>query len=110
MDSKQYLNSLKWLPRFMRDFHDQKDLFKAIQQIWPKQEISWRDGHIYTIDSFLKFMALHGYTLQKTRATGFAFLDIEKTVSDETEKRNKQSVMILESVLAESRKPKEPTP
>jgi hypothetical protein len=60
----------KHLPPIMRDFHDQKDLFKAIHQLTDHEmcgKISWVDAHIYTIDMFLWFMARHGYTIQKTR-------------------------------------------
>lgn len=63
----------KHLPRFMRDFHDQKDLFKAIDEIIIhepdpiRKELTWIDGHIYVIDTFLWFMARYGYTLQKSR-------------------------------------------
>jgi len=55
------------LPKFMRDFHDQKELFKTIEFVLGPGNVSWVEGHIYVIDRFLKFMAMHGYTLRKTR-------------------------------------------
>ena len=67
------IESGRYLPTFMRDFHDQKDLFKSISE-WaykdnPNQDdISWVQGHIYVIDIFLHFMALHGYILKKTQS------------------------------------------
>lgn len=75
----------KHLPAFLRDFHDQKDVFKAIQW-WrnkghtTKQNIDWMAGHIYVIDTFLRFMAYHGYTLQKSRATVEGFGNLHHVV------------------------------
>ena len=75
-DMQQWLESGEYLPHFMRDFHDQKDVFKAM---YFKQEcnsdINWIDGQIYTIDFFLWFMGKRGYTLQKCRKN-FVFKDI----------------------------------
>ncbi len=78
MDKKSNLkNNLQWrneqghLPDFMKDFHDQKNLFKALSSSFGNQDecpLSFRDGQIYTIDWFLWFMAIHGYKLQKTTA------------------------------------------
>lgn len=75
----------KHLPEFMRDFHDQKDLFKAMHEttVWPDNEISgitWVQSHILIIDVFLWFMARHGYTLQKTRTRLTDADDIEQTM------------------------------
>jgi len=72
------------LPDFMRDFHDQKNLFKAIAAIpppasaFPSTEVSWMQAHVYTIDRFLWFMARHGYVLRKAD-NKLPFDDIEKT-------------------------------
>ncbi|AHK11168.1 hypothetical protein S14_56 [Shewanella sp. phage 1/4] len=72
----------KHLPHFMRDFHDQKDLFKAMTVYFDNSDecpVNWVDGHVYTIDWFLWFMAAHGYTLQKNRSA-VEFLDYEMTI------------------------------
>ena len=60
------------LPRWLRDFHDQKDVFKTISswnatRVHPARETSFQDSMIYVIDCFLMFMAAHGYTLQRVR-------------------------------------------
>ncbi|MDY6885039.1 MAG: hypothetical protein SWL02_14835 [Pseudomonadota bacterium] len=79
-------NLLKWLdrgehlPEQLRDFHDQKNFFKSMHFLQASEsenfrEISWRDGHVYTIDRFLWFMATRGYTLQKTRKKGLEIRD-----------------------------------
>lgn len=77
------------LPPFLRDFHDQKDVFKVIQA-WanpvdraeppdPHYHVTWVQGHTYTIDTFLRFMAFHGFTLQRTRKR-LDFCDIGESV------------------------------
>ncbi len=65
----EWLQSGEYLPGFLRDFHDQKDVFKAMHDtIWNANENgNARDGHIYVIDTFLWYMARCGYTLQKSR-------------------------------------------
>jgi hypothetical protein len=77
-----FINDGKHLPKWMQDFHDQKDVFKAIEQtlgrIEPPYDVNWVNAQCYVIDRFLRFMALHGYTLRKTKR--FGSLDVEKTV------------------------------
>ena len=75
------IKSGRYLPPFMRDFHDQKDLFKSIGQWGAKSQsnIDWVKAHCYVIDIFLKFMALHGYTLQKSKTKEKTF-DIQDTI------------------------------
>lgn len=76
---KNWLDNVQFLPEFMRDFHDQKDLFKTMhlqyengqddEDSHPKVKMpTWMEGQIYVIDWFLFFMATRGYTLQKSRA------------------------------------------
>jgi hypothetical protein len=64
-----WLTSGQYLPPFMRDFHDQKDVFKAMHNTITNANDNGnpRDGHIYVIDTFLWYMARCGYTLQKSR-------------------------------------------
>ena len=63
------------LPEELRDFHDQKDLFRLMHRAFgdPKPDALVREpnvveGHCYVIDKFLWFMARYGYTLQRTRS------------------------------------------
>ncbi len=65
----KWLESLEYLPEFMRDFHDQKDVFKAMHNTITNANENGnpRDGHIYVVDTFLWYMARCGYTLQKSR-------------------------------------------
>lgn len=78
-DLNDWLNSGAYLPVEIRDFHDQKDVFKAIGEMLARyqakapnhhvaiKEVSWIDLQMLTIDVFLWFMAMHGYTLQQCR-------------------------------------------
>jgi hypothetical protein len=82
MKKQKYCQDGKHLPDFLKDFHDQKAIFKTIQQ-WADGRNSfndlpnsWVDNQIYTIDYFLWCMALHGYKLQKITAKDIEFLDI----------------------------------
>ena len=77
----------KHLPPFLRDFHDQKALFKAIEEAYGHerekpghvQMPDWVTAQCYTIDWFLWFMAKHGYTLQRSQAD-VPFDDIAETL------------------------------
>ncbi|MCG6232844.1 hypothetical protein K6102_07375 [Vibrio furnissii] len=65
----EWLTSGEYLPHFMRDFHDQKDVFKAMHNTIHNADENGnpRDGHIYVVDTFLWYMARCGYTLQMSR-------------------------------------------
>lgn len=68
-DLTEWLQSGGYLPEFMRDFHDQKDVFKAMHNTITNANENGnpRDGQIYVVDTFLWYMARCGYTLQKSR-------------------------------------------
>ncbi len=85
MDLKTYMNNGENLPEFIKDFHDQKDLFKAIYAQWAKENdilerVNWVDAQIFTIDVLLWWMGLHGYKLQKIRKKGLEFSDPIETI------------------------------
>lgn len=70
----EYLENYEYVPKFMKDFDTQRDLFMAIQELYSEEPLDpnkdnqiSRMSHIYTIDYFLRFMATHGYALQKVR-------------------------------------------
>jgi hypothetical protein len=69
-----FVESGQHLPSFIRDFHNQKDLFKLIHTTYSegndqaKLMPDWIQAHCYTIDWFLWFMGQRGYTLQKNRS------------------------------------------
>lgn len=74
MDSLEtWMRSGEYLPPPIRDFHDQKDLFKAIHALVDVEghglakSVDWVTGQCYVIDVFLWFMARRGYTLQRSR-------------------------------------------
>ncbi len=95
MDMKAWLKSGKYLPEPLRDFHDQKDVFKAIDEVVQRRadsytkDVSWVSAQVYTIDLFLWLMAMHGYTLQRSRKR-VEFQDLGEWVSEAKEARSAQ--------------------
>jgi hypothetical protein len=95
-----WLRSGEYLPDFMRDFHDQKDLFKAVDDIRQRsvernggsymRDLSWSDAHVYTVDIFLWMMARHGYTLQRSRKRGVTFPDVHDFTA-ESKRREREA-------------------
>lgn len=109
MKAMEYMNNSddEHLPEFMRDFHDQKDLFKAIYDQWNDgdvknqvlQNVNSVDAHVFTIDYFLWWMGLHGYKLQKSRKKGVEFYDPVDTIEYRRKIRQEKQLDILNSVL-----------
>lgn len=101
MDAIEYTKSLKYLPEEFKDFHDQKDLMKALHDLYKDNETlknmpnTWVDNHVFIVDFFLYFMSLHGYKLQKIRNKKVKFYDLNKTVDEFKEKRIKELSNIL---------------
>jgi len=98
-DFREWRKKGKHLPHFMRDFHDQKDIFKAMTDYFDNSAdmpVSWRDGHEFTIDWFLWFMAAHGYTLQKTAAKCENFHDLNKTIEASVKSRQESFARMIE--------------
>jgi hypothetical protein len=95
-DVEQWLATGKYLPEFMRDFHDQKDVFRTIHgRIKPEPDISWITGQCYVVDVFLHFMARRGYTLQKNRSN-VAFRDIHEDVENHVAKEYAHVASLME--------------
>lgn len=101
----KWRESGKYLPPAFRDFHDQKALFKTIhgtinvEEHGYVEDINWAAGHVYVIDIFLWFMALHGYTLQKNR-TRLDFNDIDDAIEVVKERNRKQRFVALNSLMS----------
>jgi hypothetical protein len=97
IDLTTWLKSGKYLPPPMRDFHDQKRIFKRIQEMsdrykWmPGEQPDFRVSMCYTIDIFLWFMAMHGYTLQKTRQSIDGARSLDETL-EEFEQRERKAM------------------
>ena len=77
----EFLLNGDYLPDFLKDFHDQKYFFKSLHHLYQDSEgaedkPNWREGHVYTIDWLLWFMASRGYTLQKCRRKNIPFKDL----------------------------------
>lgn len=85
-----------YLPDILRDFHDQKAVFKAMHDLQKPEPSNAITGHgsldfvtgqCYVIDRFLWFMARRGYTLQRSRAR-LPFRDLQTDVKAVAEKHN----------------------
>lgn len=96
---RQWRDEGKHLPAFMRDFHDQKDLFKTIHGRYQERPegANWVQAHVYTIDFFLWFMAQHGYTLQRSRAR-LPFDDLHASIEAHQEVERQQTATLLNSL------------
>lgn len=87
----KWLESGKYLPEPLRDFHDQKAVFFAMHSIVREDPTAlikrpdWISGQCYVIDVFLWFMARRGWTLQRTRRKG-NFRDLDADVRANQEK------------------------
>lgn len=110
MRLNKWLKSLRHLPRFFRDFHDQKDVFKAIEARMGRApqpyEVSWVNGQVYVIDTFLRFMAMHGYTLQRTRKR-LDFYGLEETVEHARAERQEHFAKVFGLTRADQSEPSE---
>lgn len=102
MSIDKWLKSGRYLPAPLRDFHDQKDTFKAIHEIISEnqatKDINWIQAHCYVIDVFLWFMARRGYTLQRSRQR-HDFLCLEDSVRNQKKKRDAAFMSALSSAL-----------
>lgn len=87
----------------LRDFHDQKDIFKTVHDIVDvknheyAKDVSWIVGQCYVIDIFLWFMAKRGYTLQRSR-TKLEFRDLEADVAACRNRSSQVFASIIQSV------------
>lgn len=105
---QRWLDSGRYLPDPLRDFHDQKDVFKAMHEIIDVQghdyakSVNWRDGQCYVIDIFLWFMARRGYTLQRSRQK-LTFRDLDADVADAEERRQMHMTALLNSGVIASK-------
>jgi hypothetical protein len=99
-----WMKAGKYLPDVLRDFHDQKDVFKAMHELQKPADptdvmgghysIDFVTGQCYVIDRFLWFMARRGYTLQRSRA-GLPFRDLQADVKAAKEKRDAHATALL---------------
>ena len=97
---RKWREDQKHLPKFMRDFHNCKELFKGISEYLvcedghPAKNVNWVQAHCYTIDLFLWFMAEHGYTLQRSRANK-KFSDLDERLEDINKNRKASFAKII---------------
>lgn len=99
----------RYLPDFLKDFHDQKDLFKLIDKTIVSKKRNgesvinypnWVAAHIYTIDIFLWVMDFYGYKLQKIRGRKI-IPSLQKDIDEMKKQEAKQFINILKSTKAQ---------
>lgn len=102
----QWRKDGRHLPEFMRDFHDQKNLFRTIHEKYQLDQIrrsippiDWVQAHVYTIDAFLWFLAAHGWTLQRNATKRFTFYSIETALERAQEARDDADIALLKAAL-----------
>jgi hypothetical protein len=114
---RDWLETLGYLPRWFRDHHAQKEVFKWIwQRVLKARErttakgeidyladMNWVSAHIFVIDNFLWFMALHGYTLQPARRD-FEFRDWTDSIKAMKEEEAAAFRKMLEERAAQTAK------
>lgn len=90
---EQWMKEGRYLPQPLRDFHDQKDVFKLMhefQKLDDNRDMpNWVNGQIYVIDCFLWFMARRGYTLQRARIK-LPFQDLNAELEAAERRRTKE--------------------
>jgi len=98
--AKEFVKSGGYLPPVMRDFHDQKDIFKAIHELVAVEKhayagsVDWVAGQCYVVDIFLWWMAQRGYTLQRSRQA-VEFRDLQEDLSQAMERTNARAAEAL---------------
>jgi hypothetical protein len=91
MNLDQWCKKGLYLPEVIRDFHAQKELFKAIHNTISinnhsyARDIDWISGQCYVIDIFLWYMARRGYVLQRSRKQ-MDFRDLQHDIDLATRK------------------------
>ena len=100
-DHRQWRKEGNHLPEFLKNFHDQKEVFKMIHELTrpadgQEEKVNWLDGHVYVIDTFLWCMARHGYTLQKSRAQ-VEFDNIDKNLELIRQRENQLLQLFFEN-------------
>lgn len=102
MDINEDMDNGAHLPYFLKDFHDQKNVFKYIHTLGGddprddiKDKVSWIDAQCYVIDYFLWSMAAHGFTLQKWRKKDVKFLNLD----DDIKKMKDRELEILKQLF-----------
>ena len=110
-DREEFMSKGKYLPEFMRDFHDCKDLFRRIDEIVqnaklknPDQDYpNWITAHIYVVDFFLWYMGKCGYTLQRNRSR-VEFIDFYADMEAARKRRWEQFSKYLEEMREEDKR------
>lgn len=114
LDMGKWLKAGQYLPPPLRDFHDQKDVFKLmhnrinVEGHEYAKSVNWVAGQCYVIDIFLWFMARRGWTLQRSR-TALEFNDLDAEVKEHSNMLTANfSQLLAARINADPRDPEHP--
>lgn len=114
MKLKYWLETPDYLPKFLKDWHDQKMFFRMFHHKIGKAmeegdiNLNWVKTHIFVVDFFLHFMARRGYTLQKTRTRKVEdFLDLDAEIAEFDKMESEAHDKMLKGYLDWSKKERE---
>lgn len=102
-----YKKELKYLPDYLRDFHNQKDLFKMIHG-WYNQnyketellkKISFREGQIFIIDFVLWCLVRYGYKIQYNNMDKSKFNNYSEQLNNWQKVKNETEISALTNFL-----------
>ncbi len=99
-----FMRSGRYLPEVLRDFHDQKEVFKRIARLEPPKGYpmpDWVTAHVYVVDHFLWFMGQHGYVLQRSHSK-VPFKNLGETMK----RFRDQSMESFKSIILGAQSPK----
>ena len=104
---EHYKKELKYLPEYLRDFHNQKDLFKMIHGWYNPNyketellnKITFRDGQIFIIDFVLWCLVRYGYKIQYNNMNKSKFNNYDNQLSNWQKVKSETEISALTNIL-----------
>ena len=101
----EWLRAEEHLPYFLKDFHDQKVVFRELEE-WGRNpsrpalyEVPAVCAQLYVMDVLLPWLAHHGYTVQRTRAR-LPFYNLSDTLRASRERFSARFARIFDKAAA----------
>jgi hypothetical protein len=96
-------DQIRCLPKFLKDFHDAKDFFKALWR-WQNynknkskelENHTWISQHIFVCDYLIPFLGLHGYKIIRYPIKNITKYDLNKTIESMKEEETNDLNRVL---------------
>ncbi len=102
-----YRKELKYLPDFIKDFHNQKDLFKIIHGWYNPhsienellKKITFRDGQIFIIDYVLWCLSKYGFKIQRNNIEKSKFNSYFEQLNNWQKTKSETEISALTNLL-----------